>query len=249
MLGLYGKIKSRKQALLGIVFVAAALFTLNALMAYFKVDMRFQSFFYDASKGWYLGEAPLFRALYLHGEKPAWILFFVSFILFGISFAKEFPGKNVTARRRVGSFIASMRKKRRGFLLIMLLMLLGPGLIVNTALKDHLGRPRPREVVEFGGEHEFVGPWVPGEAGRNSSFPSGHSSVAFYLFAPFFILEKDKKALRGVFLWSGVIFGFLVGLARIAQGGHFLSDVLWSGIIVFLTAYFLRYLLLPNLGD
>jgi membrane-associated phospholipid phosphatase len=36
-----------------------------------------------------------------------------------------------------------------------------------------------------------------------------------------------------------MVFGGLVGLGRIIQGAHFLSDVIFSGIFVFVVAYLL----------
>jgi lipid A 4'-phosphatase len=233
------------RGIFNVIVVLGALFALNTLIRSFNLDMRIQLFFYDADKGWYIGETPLFKTLFLYGEKPAWILFSVSLALLvtGFIIDKWILAKSIHRTSIMYSFITTVRKYRKGFLLIVLLMIIGPGLIVNAVLKDHLGRPRPREVVEFGGEYEFVEPWMPGEAGKNSSFPSGHSSVAFYLFAPFFVLEKDKKLLRRCFLYLGISFGFLMGLARMAQGGHFLSDIIWSGVLVFLTAFFLKYFL------
>jgi membrane-associated PAP2 superfamily phosphatase len=44
-------------------------------------------------------------------------------------------------------------------------------------------------------------------------------------------------------LATGLVYGFLVGYARIAQGAHFLSDVIWALGIVYFTAVSLFYLL------
>lgn len=132
---------------------------------------------------------------------------------------------------------------RNSSVFIILLLLLGPGLVVNIGLKDNLGRARPSEIKEFGGKHEFTQPWLPGEMGTNSSFPSGHASVAFYLLAPWFIFRRQRPRTALFFLASGLCFGVLVSLTRILQGGHFLSDVLWSGGLVYLIGYFLAAVL------
>jgi len=134
-----------------------------------------------------------------------------------------------------GFFKHSLKKFRRQAVFIVLFLALGPGLVVNVILKDHLGRPRPQELMEFGGNYQFVQFWQPGPGGKNSSFPCGHASIAFFLMAPWFI-DRDKKRARALFfLWTGGLFGLLVGMARIMQGGHFLSDVLWAGGLVYIT--------------
>ncbi len=134
-----------------------------------------------------------------------------------------------------GVLSARWRRFRRDALFVILLLALGPGLLVNVALKDHVGRARPREVVQFGGSHRFTEIWQPGSTGRNSSFPSGHASVAFFLIAPWFVLRRRNRTLALVFLAGGTLFGLAVGWARILQGGHFLSDVVWAGGLVYLT--------------
>jgi membrane-associated PAP2 superfamily phosphatase len=134
-------------------------------------------------------------------------------------------------------------KYRIAALYLLLALALGPGLVVNVVLKDNLGRPRPREVVEFGGKHLYTQAWQPGDAGSNSSFPSGHASVAFFLLAPFFLWRRSNKVQSWFFLWVGLAWGSLVGLARMLQGGHFLSDVLWAGGLVYLCCAFIAWLL------
>lgn len=127
-----------------------------------------------------------------------------------------------------------LKKRRRQAVFIILAVALGPGLIVNTLLKDHLGRARPNELVEYGGQYAFTQPWQPGPAAPNSSFPSGHAAIAFALLLPWFIWRDSRRSVAAAFLSSGLLFGSLVGLARLLQGGHYLTDVLWSGGIVYL---------------
>ncbi|MCI5208107.1 MAG: phosphatase PAP2 family protein, partial [Candidatus Electrothrix sp. ATG2] len=91
-----------------------------------------------------------------------------------------------------------------------------------------------RQIVEFGGEYQFTQCWVPGSGGANSSFPSGHAAIAFFLMAPWFVLRDKKQRYARTFLISGLLFGTLVGTARILQGGHFASDILWSGGLLYL---------------
>lgn len=133
-----------------------------------------------------------------------------------------------------GFFRSAYAGWRIQVLYILLFLALGPGLVVNFVLKDHLGRARPREVIEYGGSLPFTQIWQHGAAGGNSSFPSGHAAIAFSLIAPWFIYRERRKKVAWIFLSSGLSYGSLIGLTRILQGGHFLSDVMWSGGIVYL---------------
>lgn len=140
-----------------------------------------------------------------------------------------------------GFLYSGLKKYRRQSLFIVLSLAFGPGLLVNVILKDHLGRPRPQELVEFGGNQEFVQFWQPGSAGKNSSFPCGHASIAFFLMAPWFIYRQRSHTLALGFLWTGLAFGLLVGMTRIMMGGHFLSDVVWAGGLVYITGEMLSW--------
>src|SRR5690606_23635728 len=116
---------------------------------------------------------------------------------------------------------------------------LGPGLIVNALLKDHWGRPRPVQVADFGGAETFLLVGTIGSSPAGKSFSSGHASIAFYLMTPFFALVATRPRLAWAFLSAGVVWGLLVGAGRVLQGGHWPSDVLWSGGLVSLSAFVL----------
>ena len=108
---------------------------------------------------------------------------------------------------------------------------IGPGLVVNTALKDHWGRARPSQIVEFGGAKQFTPALEPSDqCDRNCSFPAGHPAIGFY-FVSFALLIPAMRPRRIVF-GAAIVAGALLGLMRMAQGAHFLSDVVFSGLIV-----------------
>ncbi|MCF6187602.1 MAG: phosphatase PAP2 family protein, partial [Desulfobulbaceae bacterium] len=88
-----------------------------------------------------------------------------------------------------------------------------------------------------------------GTTGRHASFPSGHASIAFYTLGPWFILREKRRKAAAVFLFFGIGFGAAVGLARMLQGGHFLSDVLWAGGIVYLVGGILALIFPPAAGS
>src|SRR5262249_62173504 len=67
-------------------------------------------------------------------------------------------------------------------LLILLTFLVGPGLIVNSMLKQYWGRARPIEIHQFGGDAQFSRAGIPAtQCRRNCSFPSGDAAAAFPL--------------------------------------------------------------------
>jgi lipid A 4'-phosphatase len=122
----------------------------------------------------------------------------------------------------VNGYKAKMLRKSCSFIFVMLL--LGPGLIVNGLLKNHsLGRARPVQVEQFGGHAHFTPAFVySGQCHTNCSFVSGHAALGFAFMSLFFIFR------RPIWLVSGMSIGILVGLGRIMQGGHFFSDILFS---------------------
>jgi lipid A 4'-phosphatase len=128
----------------------------------------------------------------------------------------------------------------RRVLMLFLCGMLGAGLVIDAGLKDHWGRPRPRDVVEFGGMQPFVPPLVPTSAcARNCSFPSGHAATGFLCIA-WGALGAPHGRRR--WAWAGAAAGTLAGTARMAQGAHFLSDIVFSGLVMWAVCIGLRAL-------
>lgn len=128
-----------------------------------------------------------------------------------------------------GNGSSDQRLVRRRALFVLLSVMLGPGLIVNMVFKDHYGRPRPRQIEQFQGHLVYQPPGMPGVEGK--SFPCGHCSVGFVLWVFYFLSRRNRPLLAlGIFLGAAVL-GILIGLGRMAAGGHFLSDILWSGLL------------------
>ncbi|SEH49287.1 phosphatase PAP2 family protein [Magnetospirillum fulvum] len=123
---------------------------------------------------------------------------------------------------------------------------LGPGLAVNVVLKDNWGRPRPSTIAEFSGPKTYVRPFVlSDQCNDNCSFSSGHAALGFWAVA-FALLAPPRR--RQLSVAAALLFGSLVGLARIAQGGHFLSDVLVSGLLVSGLCLWLHRSMIRNAG-
>jgi lipid A 4'-phosphatase len=115
---------------------------------------------------------------------------------------------------------------------ILICSLLGPGLLVNLILKAFIPRPRPREVADFGGSLDFVSiPGFSGACDSNCSFVSGEvASTVMMLAALAFVLPSRRPLIAFLVLPAWLI----VGAMRMGQGGHFLSDVLFSGLFMIL---------------
>jgi len=144
----------------------------------------------------------------------------------------------------IGSRHPTLTRWRRHGLYLFLVLAIGPGLLVNTIFKDHWGRPRPRQVTEFGGNMQFRSVLERGAPGRGKSFPCGHSSTGYYFVAFYFLLRRRRKTIAYLAITGAAIYGTLIGLARMAAGGHFASDVLWSAFFPALAAFFLYYFIL-----
>lgn len=115
---------------------------------------------------------------------------------------------------------------------------LGSGLVVNAVLKDHWGRARPVQIEPFGGDKTFSPPFVFSDQ-RGKSFSSGHTSGAFALLALVFLARRHRRAVAT----AVIAYGSAVSLARLAAGGHFLSDVFVSVFIMYITAAGLYWLM------
>lgn len=170
-----------------------------------------------------------FKLLYNYGFWPANIVGFGSGALFVASF-----------------FAKTLLPWRRLFLYLALVLALGSGLIVHGVLKDHWGRPRPRQITEFGGKLEYAPFWKPDFYTKESrkSFVSGHASTGFFFFALGFAAWHYSRR-RWAYFWFAfaLTLGFSLGLARMAQGGHFFTDIIGAGVVM----WYISLALLPLL--
>lgn len=68
---------------------------------------------------------------------------------------------------------------------VVLALALGPGLVVNAVLKEHVGRARPAQLETFGGEASFSPAWtLSDQCAENCSFVSGDVAAAAAMLAP-----------------------------------------------------------------
>jgi membrane-associated PAP2 superfamily phosphatase len=149
------------------------------------------------------------------------------------------------------SYFSTYWKQWRSAALVLILTLaVGAGFITHAVLKDHWGRPRPKQVEEFGGAQAFRPYYQPNfyhQPEPSKSFPCGHCSMGFYFFA--LALVGKRKRSRVLYV-TGLILAWTLGIAlsvtRIAQGGHFFSDVLVTALIMWLTALTFDWLIFSD---
>jgi len=125
---------------------------------------------------------------------------------------------------------------------LVLSVLLGPGLIINPIFKDHWDRPRPRDVVQFGGALQYTPAPLLGDGG--DSFPCDQCSSGFLYAGGWWLWRRRRPWRARLFLVLGLAVGLALGLGRMAAGEHFLSDVLWSGLLALGLAHVLYYYIL-----
>lgn len=190
---------------------------------------------------WFTNLDTQLAALFYHpgNSSVAWPYQYWPKIKFLYDYA--FPFTVITGLSALAIYISShfhhfSRRYRRRSLYILLVILIGPGLVVNLIFKDHWGRPRPVHIQEFGGQYIYVPPLKPGGT-SDKSFVCGHCSVGYAFFVLYFLTQNHK-----VFYFTlTLVLAWIMGFTRMTAGGHFVSDILWSGYLVFLVAFALYY--------
>lgn len=186
------------------------------LILFPQVDLHITGLFYSPEQGFYMKDAWWVTLLY--NSVPFLLKTIVLTVLALYLFNKIFHRNILHVDGKVTAFL-------------LLVLLLGPGLIVNSAFKNHFGRARPLTTIEFGGDKTFTPAFViSDQCNKNCSFSSGHAAGAFFMLALAFLAPRKRE------LWIAVatLYGFSVGVARIAAGGHFFSDVFISYFVVLL---------------
>lgn len=128
----------------------------------------------------------------------------------------------------------------RKWLFVAICLLTGPLVVANLGFKDHWGRARPRDIVEFAGTKTFTAPFpASNQCTYNCSFVSGEASSVFIVLFVAALLFKSRSRN---FVALGILLGGLAGITRMAQGGHFLSDVIFAGVLMAITGASLQLL-------
>ena len=131
------------------------------------------------------------------------------------------------------SFLApQLQPSRTLFLFVALALTLAP--LAVATMKFFSLRHCPWDIAGFGGFVPYAGllDAYPAGVAPGRCFPAGHAATGFCLFAFHFAgraLGNPRLMYAGFAL--GLIAGLGLGLVRIAQGAHFVSHVLWSGVV------------------
>ena len=216
---------TRRVVFTGLLLAAAVVFSLFP-----GLDRAVSGRFYRSGEGFFLYDNPVIRAI--HDAIPPMAIASAAVLLAMLAWM------GWTKRT-----VAGLSWRPVAYLLAVLSI--GPGLLTNTVLKDHWHRARPSQTVEFGGHARFTPALVPSDqCDHNCSFVCGHAAMAFSPVALAFVLPTRRR--RRLALGLGLGFGALVGLVRIVEGGHFLSDVVFAGLLIYGVAWGLAAVMLER---
>ena len=217
---------SKKGIILEITIPILILAISTIFISVTDFDIDVSRIFYDIEKdSWLLGKHPLIHFSYVYGPAISVIISIWALFQWLVSYG-----------------LPKQMQKRAVALYIILCIVVGPVILVNGIAKETWKRPRPRDIIEFNGNHEFKKVLVLSQdAFRGKSFPSGHASAGFILVLFYFILKRKKTSSALISLGLAIGFGCWMGFVRIAGGGHYASDILWAFGLSWFTALFLYY--------
>jgi membrane-associated PAP2 superfamily phosphatase len=214
--------------LLPVIAVAGVIFALD----HAGVDLLVAHWFFDTSSGSFPWRYNGFLEVVMHH----WTKYLV--ILVAVAAFTSY----------LISFLVSQLKPARALFLFVALALTIAPLAVAT-LKFFSMRHCPWDITDFGGFVPYTGllDAYPGNVAPGRCFPAGHASTGFCLFAFHFAgraLDKPLLAYAGFLL--GLVSGLGLGLVRIMQGAHFVSHVLWSGVVCWIVIVVLYGLIIES---
>ncbi len=173
-----------------------------------SIDIRVASLFYNS--GFFLKEHLLAVSIYLDFAD---MHFYLLPVLIGLAiyFQRRYQDPEQGFLKRIYTFLS-------------LSLVLGPGVLVNVILKDNsIGRARPSQITEFGGQADFTRAFeYSGACDSNCSFVSGHASMGFFFIGLGWLMQSKR------WFYIGLGIGVIIGITRIVQGGHFLSDTVFA---------------------
>ncbi|MFH1222978.1 MAG: phosphatase PAP2 family protein [Pseudomonadota bacterium] len=210
-----------------ILYITLIFAAIMGTISFLGIDMKFSSLFYHKgiNPEWIFSNNVLWQFFYKKGE-----------------YLPNLCGVTAGFIFILGLLWRPLKRFRIKTAFVVFLLLIAPTLIVQT-LKITWGRPRPVETTTFGGKYEFREFYNPNpklfwSKKDGNSFPSGHAAIGFYMIFVSYLIRR-----RWVF-GLGALYGVLMGMGRVIQGAHFLSDIVTSFFIVYITAEILDMLIL-----
>jgi lipid A 4'-phosphatase len=133
----------------GLAIYAAVLAASLALFYWApQLDLFISGLFYSPPHGFPLAEWPP-----LHGFTAAirWITWAILLVALAGAVWLRMMGRPL------------WRLDRNALIFLVAALAIGPGIVVNTVLKDHWGRARPYQIEEFGGARQFTAAPLPAD--------------------------------------------------------------------------------------
>lgn len=205
---------SNRFFLLGVPLIAAvALLGLEAT----DIDRTVSNWFFDPAAGGFPLRNSFFLDVILHHWPKYAVVLIAVLALAGFVLSYRIP---------------ALQPERRVLLFLFLALALAPASV--SALKSVSGKYCPWDLEQYGGFAPYsrlLEPAPPSfKAGR--CFPAGYASTGFALMAFYFVgRARRQPRLARAGLATGLAAGAVLGLGRMLQGAHFLSHVLWSGLV------------------
>ncbi|MBH1986317.1 MAG: phosphatase PAP2 family protein [Burkholderiales bacterium] len=211
--------------------VWATLFFALAVAAKFPgLDLLVSARYFDAARGFFHAQDPLVVALY---DWTPWLGRGLALLMAIHALTAPWLARGLMACGRAELARRCQGPWRRVSAVFVCAALLGPGLVIEGVFKNTMGRPRPVQTIEFGGTEAFHGPFRPGHNPESHrSFTSSHAAAGFALMG---LGLTCGPLWRRRWLLIGLVAGGVVGLGRILQGGHYLTDVVFSFYAVWLS--------------
>ena len=209
---------------------AASLALASALFVLWPgLDLWLAMPFYAGGGEFPANQQPLVQAVYVWAPRLGQIAFGLGLLALVLDALMH---RSCSAQARPRRWLSPGLRRR--VLAWLLVVVLGVGLVVHEALKNRVGRPRPVQTELMGGSAPFVPVFtLSTHCDRNCSFVSGHAAIAFSLMA---WGMWASVARRRRWWLAGLLAGLGVGLVRMAQGGHFFSDIVFAGLAVWGTS-------------
>jgi lipid A 4'-phosphatase len=222
--------EARPDESLSRVIWAGLFFAVAIFAAFPGLDLLVSARYYRAGEGFVHAHDPLVRALY------NWTPWLGRALVVGLLFYALLAPLIARWLARRGQAAAAERARgpwRHWAIVSICCALLGPGLVVEGVLKNVVGRPRPVQVVPFGGPDAYQAPFVRGaDPSSHRSFVSSHAAAGFALIS---LGLTCSPTWRRRWLLIGIVTGGVVGMGRMLQGGHFLSDIVFAFYAVWLS--------------
>ena len=215
----------------GLIFLFIGLFFLWP-----QLDWMPSAYFFNSTTHLFPnGESPFFLRMqyWVKDFADAWTIYLGVGIVSSLLFVKYLPRLKII-----------FPWNTLQYLFLAIVLAIGPGMVINGVFKERFGRPRPSETTMFSGQYPYQAPFVMSDLDRKS-FTSGHASVGFYFAALAFVVRPSRRKACYI---GGILAGTGIGLLRVAQGRHYLSDVVFCGLIVLILIHAIHYIF-ANLAE